>query len=103
MFLKKNKKLIISIVLIFLILLFIYLSYSQYNTDFEFVKLIKEMAIKNHNNPSLFIEKYNGALTEEEKLKIVLTNNFYECIYNNDVNIKTKLDVNLYCGHFVKF
>ncbi len=103
MFLQKNKRFIVSLILTFLVLSFIYYGFIHYNADLEFVKLIKEMAIKNHNNPSLFLEKYSEAVTEEEKLKTILTNNFYECIYMNDTNIKTKLDVNLYCGHFIKF
>jgi hypothetical protein len=61
------------------------------------------MAIKNHNNPNLFLEKYQNAVSEDEKLRIVLTNNFYECVYNNDSLIKTKTDVNFYCGHYIKF
>lgn len=92
-----------------ILLLFIYLfdKFSLFlvslNSDLNFVELIKNMSIKNHNDPSLFVKNYKEAITEEQKIKIILTNNFYECIYNNINNIKTKSDINIYCGHYIKF
>lgn len=97
----QKKTIIIGIILIITLLVSFY--FFSYNNDSDFVELIKAMAIKNHKNPHLFIEKYQNAITEDEKLKIVLTNNFYECIYKNDSLIKTKTDVNFYCGHYIKF
>jgi len=100
----KNKLIILLITLIIFIFIGIYSYYFYFNnSDIEFVNLIKDMAIKNQNNPNLFIEKYNNAITDEEKLKIVLTNNFYNCVYSNNNLINTKTDINLYCGHFIKF
>lgn len=100
---KKYLKFLLITLIIFGFFFLIYFYFYSTNSDIEFVNLIKDMAIKNHNNPNLFIEKYNNAITEEEKLKIVLTNNFYNCVYSNSNNIATKLDINLYCGHFIKF
>jgi len=97
----QKKIIFISIILIITLLISFY--FFSYNNDNDFVELIKAMAIKNHNNPHLFLEKYQNAISEDEKLRIVLTNNFYECVYNNDSIIKTKIDVNLYCGHYIKF
>jgi hypothetical protein len=102
----QNKKKIILLVITLIVFSFIGLYFYYFyfnNSDIEFVNLIKDMAIKNHNNPNLYTEKYNSAITDEEKLKIVLTNNFYNCVYSNNTNITTKLDINLYCGHFIKF
>src|SRR5690554_5674944 len=99
----KYKNIILLFIILVSLILIIYYFYNFINTDEEFVNLIKNMAIKNHKNPTLFIEKYNNAVSEEEKLKIILTNKFYECIHNNNKLIKTKLDVNLYCGHIIKF
>jgi len=100
---KFSKLIITFLIIIILIFIIFYLFSFAYNPDNDFVELIKNMAEKNHNNPQLFIEKYKNTTTEEEKLKIILTNNFYECIYNNSFQIKTKSDVNIYCGHFIKF
>jgi|SRR5690554_380987 len=97
---------------IFLVLLFI-VSIIYINYDFisaylakdttEFIGLLKEMAIKNKNNPSLFLNKYNAANTDEERLKLILTNKFYACVLENNEFIKTKTDLNFYCGHYIKF
>lgn len=97
--------LINSLILLLFIYLFdkISLFFISLNYDLNFVELIKNMSIKNHNDPSLFVTKYEKAITEEEKIKTILTNNFYECIYNNINNINTKTDVNIYCGHYIKF
>src|SRR3546814_13534058 len=82
---KKNKLIILLITLIILVFIGIYSYYFYFNnSDIEFVNLIKDMAIKNQNNPNLFIEKYNNAITDEEKLKIVLTNNFYICVRSEE-------------------
>lgn len=91
------------IILFIFIILKLNFDFFSYNSDNDFVELIKAMAIKNHNNPNLFLEKYKSATTEEERLKVILANNFYECVYNNSLNIKTKTDINLYCGHFIRF
>jgi hypothetical protein len=91
------------LIIIFLGLIILNFDFFSYDTDTDFVQLIKTMAIKNHDNPNLFLEKYQNASSDEEKLKIILTNNFYECVYNNSLNIKTRTDINLYCGHFIKF
>ena len=90
---------------IFVLLIFsIYLFNFAYDpADQDFVILIKEMAVKNQNNPNLFLEVYNNATTEEEKVKAVLTNKFYQCVSNYSDQIKTKTDVNLYCGNYIKF
>lgn len=96
----QRKIIFISLILIIALLISFFFFY---NNDTDFVELIKAMAIKNHNNPHLFLEKYQNAVSEDEKLRIVLTNNFYECIYSNSSHIKTKTDVNLYCGHYIKF
>lgn len=93
--------LIISFILLFFCIYFF--NSINYTEDQDFVRLIKEMSIKNHNDPNLFLEIYNNATTEEEKVKAVLTNNFYECVHNYSDQIKTKTDVNFYCGNFIKF
>lgn len=94
------------LMLIFFLILFygveqilLYLKFR--NTDL--VVLLKEMAYKNHNNPSLFLEKYRISGTKEEQLKIELINQFYECVYNNMDAIKTKQDINKVCGQFIRF
>lgn len=98
----KDKKNLIIIIICFFLVIGFYLFFS-YSPDNDFVELIKNMAIKNHNDPNLFTEKYKAAVSDEEKLRVVLTNKFYECIYNNSAHIKSKGDVNLYCGHYIKF
>lgn len=94
-------------ILIFILILFAFCIYiiNSINTpvDHDFVLLIKEMSIKNHNDPNLFLEIYNNATTHDEQVKAVLTNKFYECIYNHSDQIQTKTDVNLYCGNYIRF
>jgi len=72
-------------------------------TEDEFVPLIKKMAIKNHNDPSLFKKALEHAVTPNERLKAILTDKYYECIYANQNIIYTKADANKICGHFIKF
>ena len=100
---KKQNLYIIFFILILLVFCIYTFNFTHDTVDQDFVELIKAMAVKNHNNPNLFLEVYNNATTEEDKLKAVLTNKFYECIHNHSDQIKTKIDVNLYCGNYIKF
>lgn len=107
---KDKIKLTLALLMVITLVSFCFIYYIEiYNIlffsseDIKFVTLIKDMAQKNHDNPSLFLEKYNNANTDEEKMKIVLTNNFYECVSKHETLIKTKIDVNLYCGHYIRF
>jgi len=93
------------LILLLCVLIYVLNLYFTINIieDDSFTSLIKEMAEKNHNNSSLFIENYNKALTLEEKRKVMITNEFYECIYKNKEHIHTKFHVNSFCGHFIRF
>ncbi len=99
---KQNLYILIFILILFFISLYIF-NFINYTADQDFIILIKKMAIKNHNNPNLFLEIYNNAKTNDDKVKAVLTNKFYECIYNYSDQIQSKTDVNLYCGNYIKF
>lgn len=88
--------------------LFSCIIYFSYNLvfcldDLEFVTLIKNMAIKNHNDPTIFEKVYQEATTIEAKQQKYITNQFYECIFHNKEKINTKQDINTLCGHFIKF
>lgn len=100
----KNQNIYILIFIIILLIFGFYLyNPINYTVDQDFVLIIKNMAIKNHDNPNLFLDMYNQATTNDEKVKAVLTNRFYECVYNNIDKIQTKTDVNLFCGNFIRF
>lgn len=87
----------------FLTFTFFFFNLAECLTDTDFVILIKNMAIKNHNDPTLFQKVYNEAQTEELKYQKYLTNQFYECVYHNKDKILTKEDINHLCGNFIKF
>lgn len=97
-----NKNLVL-IILVLSCSIFCFFNLADCLSDFEFVTLIKNMAIKNHNDPDLFKKVYDEATTDELKKQKYLTNLFYECIYQNQDYIKTKTDINRLCGHFITF
>ena len=100
----KKQYLYILIFIIILMFFCIYIYNSiNYTADQDFVILIKNMAEKNHNDPKLFLDIYNNAITDEEKTKAVLTNKFYECVHTYSDKIQSKTDVNLYCGNYIRF
>lgn len=98
-------------ILILVICLFLYISYTKtfdhnlvvITPDDHFVKLIKQMAQKNQANPDLYLKAYNSAQTEEERLHKFITKQFYDCVIQNDEQIHTKAQLNKICGHFIKF
>ena len=93
-----------SLIFFLILLITIYnIDFCYCYTDDEFVALIKKMAIKNHNDPSLYKKALAHATTPNERLKAILTDKYYECVYANQNNIYTKTDANKLCGHFIKF
>lgn len=83
--------------------IFVMFNLTDCLSDSEFVTLIKDMAIKNHNDPSLFKKVYTEAATIELKQQKYLTNQFYECVYHYQHRIQTKADINNLCGQFLTF
>jgi len=101
------KKITYTIYIPFLILLFL-IFFENSNiilslSDNEFVSLIKNMAIKNHTDPTIFQKIFSEASTDDLKMQAFIKNQFYECVFNHKDQIKTKNDLNLFCGHFIKF
>ena len=61
------------------------------------------MAIKNHNNPALYKKALTEAITEDARIKVMLTDKFYECVYKNQNYIQSKSDLNIICGYLIYF
>ena len=72
-------------------------------SDQDFIELIKKMSVKNHQDPALYKNAYAEALTEDARIKVMLTDKFYECVYKNQNYIQTKSDLNLICGYLIYF
>lgn len=99
----RNYLFIFIYVLAIIFFIFFFQNFIHNLSDVDFVSLIKNMAIKNHNDPTIFEKIYHEAQTEELKMQKIITNQFYECIFEHQEQIKTKNDVNTFCGHFINF